>query len=261
MAVFNAPIHATDAAYERAVLKAPLPVVAVFWRRDCPPCEALDPLLNRLARELAGRLLVVKLNVEDAPQAARRKGVNSVPTILLVKNGAVLHRGEGAPPEATLRDWVAYLLGERSVRPAVSLQEPAIPLTAAGASRPTRPRPQEEPARSTRPAGPVTVTDATFDEFVRSGVALVDFWADWCGPCHMIAPAVEMLAHEYAGRVKVGKLNVDRNPRTPARFNVQGIPTLIIFRDGRPVDRIVGVHSLPALRRRLEAVLAGERHF
>lgn len=261
MAVFDTPIHANDAAYERAVLKAPLPVVAVFWRRDCPPCEALDPLLNRLARELAGRLLVVKLNVEDAPQAARREGVRRVPTILLVKNGVVLHRGEGTPPEAALRDWVAYLLGERSGRPTVSLQGPAISLAAvAGAPQPTRPRPPEEPPRSSRHAGPVPVTDATFDEFVRSGVALVDFWADWCGPCHMIAPAIEMLAHEYAGRVKVGKLNVDQNPRTPARFNVQGIPTLIIFRDGRPVDRIVGVQSLPALRRRLEAVLAGGRN-
>ncbi|RME13571.1 MAG: thioredoxin, partial [Ardenticatenia bacterium] len=89
--------------------------------------------------------------------------------------------------------------------------------------------------------------------------ALVDFWAEWCGPCHMIAPAIESLAREYAGRVKVGKLNVDENPRTPMQFQIRGIPTLIIFRNGQPVDRIVGVQSLPALRQRLDAVLAGVR--
>ncbi len=258
MAVFNAPIHANDAAYERAVLRAPLPVLAVFWRRDCPPCETLDPSLNRLARELAGRLLVVKLNVEDAPQAVRREGVTRVPTLLLVKEGAVIQRGEGAPSEAILRAWVAYLLGERPDRPATPLQGPAVPLRGATPSepRPSRP-PRPEPRGPAQPTKPVTVTDATFADFVRSGVALVDFWADWCGPCHMIAPTVEKLAHEYAGRVKVGKLNVDENPRTAASFGVQSIPTLIIFRDGRPVDRIVGVQPLPALRRRLDAVLAG----
>ncbi len=248
MASFDAPIHANDAAYERAIRRAPLPVVAVFWRRDCPPCEALDPLLARLARELAGRLLVVKLDVNDAPKAARQEGVQRLPTVLFVKDGQVLAKGEGAPDEASVREWVAYLLGERPRRPERVPTGPAVPLAPRA---PTGARPAESP-----PARPVPVTDATFADFVRSGVALVDFWADWCGPCHMIAPAVEALAREYAGRVRVGKLNVDQNPRTPAQFGIQGIPTLIIFRDGRPVRRIVGVQSLPALRQQLDAVLA-----
>ncbi|MDQ7028954.1 MAG: thioredoxin [Ardenticatenia bacterium] len=254
MALLDAPIHANEAAYERVVRRAPLPVVAVFWRRDCPPCEKLDPLLNQLAREHAGRLLVVKLNVEDAPEAAKREGIQRVPTLLLVKDGEVLARGEGTPPENVLRRWVTYLVGEHSHRPEHLPTGPAVPLDGTEAMRQPH-----VPSTDRSLARPVPVTDATFADFVRSGVALVDFWADWCGPCHMIAPAVDALAREYAGRVRVGKLNVDQNPRTPARFGIQGIPTLIIFRDGRPVQRIVGVQSLPALRRYLDDVLAGIR--
>nr|WP_290668200.1 thioredoxin [Ardenticatena sp.] len=261
MALFDAPIHANDMTYERAVYQSGVPAVAVFWRRDCPPCEQLDLLLDRLARDYAGKLLVVKLNVEDAPKAAQREQVRHVPTLLLVKDGRVVQRGDGAPSEPTLREWVAYLVGERTTVPTQALHGASVPLrpTAQQAQPPRQPRSRPRSQTGAGNGKPVTLTDATFGEFVSSGVALVDFWAEWCGPCHMIAPAIETLAREYAGRVKVGKLNVDENPRTPMQFQIRGIPTLIIFRNGRPVDRIVGVQSLPALRQRLDAVLAGVR--
>ena len=91
-------------------------------------------------------------------------------------------------------------------------------------------------------ANATPVTDANFEAEVEKhdGLAVVDFWATWCGPCRMIAPAVDQLAEEYAGRVKVAKLDTDANPRTMTRFGVRSIPTLLFFRDGQVVDRVVG---------------------
>ncbi|MCA9555179.1 MAG: thioredoxin [Myxococcales bacterium] len=84
--------------------------------------------------------------------------------------------------------------------------------------------------------------DGTFEsEVLKSSVpVLVDFWAPWCTPCKMIAPSVEALAQEYAGQVKVGKLNIDNSPMVAQRYRVMSIPTLLVFKDGQPVDQIIG---------------------
>jgi thioredoxin 2 len=105
---------------------------------------------------------------------------------------------------------------------------------------------------------PMTVTDATFStEVERSPLpVLLDMWAAWCAPCRMIAPAVEELAVEMAGRVRVAKLNVDENPLTATRFNVHSIPTLLVLKAGREIDRIVGVQPKTEIARRLERVIA-----
>ncbi|HKG91704.1 MAG TPA: thioredoxin [Gemmatimonadaceae bacterium] len=89
---------------------------------------------------------------------------------------------------------------------------------------------------------PIHVTDATFAQEVEQhpGLTVVDFWATWCGPCRMIAPALEQLAAEYDGKVRIAKLDADQNVRTTARFNVRSMPTLMFFKGGKPVGQIVG---------------------
>ncbi len=103
----------------------------------------------------------------------------------------------------------------------------------------------------------VTVTDANFDsEVVKSETpALVDFWAAWCGPCRAIGPVVEELAQEYLGKVKVGKCNVDENPKTPGQFGIRAIPTLILFKNGQVVDQITGAVSKSHLEEALKKLL------
>ncbi len=102
----------------------------------------------------------------------------------------------------------------------------------------------------------VTLDDSNFEEEVLNSdvPVLVDFWAAWCGPCRVIAPVIEELAEEYEGRVKVGKLDVDINPRTAMQFGVRSIPTLLIFKDGQVADQLVGAVPKHQLTKRLEAV-------
>jgi len=109
----------------------------------------------------------------------------------------------------------------------------------------------------TAEASPLIVTDQNFAAEVEKSrlPVLVDFWAAWCGPCRMVAPVVEQLAKELSGKIRVGKLDVDANQATAGRFRVQSIPSLLIFNDGKEVDRLVGVQSKEAILRRLQAYL------
>ncbi len=103
----------------------------------------------------------------------------------------------------------------------------------------------------------MAVTDETFGTEVEAhgGVAVVDFWATWCGPCRMIAPVLEQLASEYAGKVKVTKLDVDQNQKTAMRFGVRSIPTLLFFKDGKVVEQVVGAMPKAALQAKFDAAL------
>lgn len=103
-------------------------------------------------------------------------------------------------------------------------------------------------------AHPVEVTDQDFGEVVESaqGLAMVDFWAVWCGPCRIVTPIVEDLARRYAGRMKVAKLDVDANPRTAQRFNIRSIPSILFFKDGKVVDTVIGAVPKPYLEKKIQ---------
>src|ERR1044071_2477145 len=88
-----------------------------------------------------------------------------------------------------------------------------------------------------------TFTDSNFDTEIKNGVTLVDFWAEWCGPCRRLAPTVDAIAADYEGRATVAKMNVDENPDVPGRFAIRGIPTLLLFKDGALAETIVGLQS------------------
>jgi thioredoxin 1 len=100
-----------------------------------------------------------------------------------------------------------------------------------------------------------TFTDSNFDAEIKTGVTLVDFWAEWCGPCRRLAPTVDAIAAEYDGRAVVAKMNVDENPNVPGRFMIRGIPTLLIFKNGELADQIVGLVPKEEIAKKLDQQL------
>jgi thioredoxin 1 len=108
--MINEPIHVTDAAFEKTVLQSPIPAIVDFWAPWCGPCRSVAPVLDKLAKEYEGKLLVAKVNTDENPDWAGKYGVQGIPTMLFVANGKVIHRQVGALPEPFLRDVVAQFL-------------------------------------------------------------------------------------------------------------------------------------------------------
>ncbi len=125
----------------------------------------------------------------------------------------------------------------------------------------------EEMLKQSKPNGsaqatsgkPVELTDANFREVVKGNpVVVVDFWAPWCGPCRVVSPVLEQLASEMAGQATFGKLNVDDNPMTSQQFGIQGIPTIMVFKDGEPVDGLVGAAPKQMIEARIKPYVSEE---
>jgi thioredoxin 1 len=268
----DAPIHSNANNLPR-VLGAGLPVLLVFWQKDCSPCDQLAPTLDKLAKSYAGRALIVKVNIAEEAALLGRYNISSIPSIVFVKGGKELATAAGAIAERDLAAWLDHLTGS-AVRPPVPSGS-SIPISApaatyapgysAGASvrpagqtyettgEPGGPVQTGGPSTATGLGGPVVLTDASFDQVIRNSdvPVMVDFWAVWCGPCKMVAPVVEQLGREFVGRALMAKLNVDENPGVASRYGIQSIPTLMIFKKGQVVDRIVGAQPAPVLRQRL----------
>lgn len=246
MPIFDTPLNTNDQSVDR-VIAAGLPVVLVIARGSLS--GALEDTLKQIAKAHAGDLLVAKLDAAENPATAAQAS-GTLPALLAYQNGEVVAQANGIDP-AAIRAHADFVLG-RGPRPAATQTAP--PRSSNGRSA------QSASGGSSNATGtPVVITDASFErEVVNSDIpVLVDLWAPWCGPCRMIGPIVEKIARDYAGRLKVAKLNVDENPQTSMRYQVQGIPTLLIFRNGRVADRIVGASPEPVLRGHVDKVLRG----
>ena len=260
----DTPIHTNEQSIDR-VLRAGHAVILVFWQHGCAPCEQLNSVLGRLATEYAGKALIAKIDTRDNPSLVQRYNITRLPGLVFVKDGATVAQTSGALSEMTLQSWLEYLI-IGGTRPA--LQEgPSVPLDGTtGVRTPSsgavgqRP-PSQGSTQSRRPPGPgtpITVTDATFDQVVSSDLpVLVDFWAPWCGPCRMVAPALERLSREFVGRAIVAKLNVDENPYTAQRFAISSIPALFVFKHGKVLERHFGAQPEKALRLLITRNVAG----
>ncbi|WP_322511646.1 thioredoxin [Chloroflexus sp.] len=252
--VFSTPIRTGEQSIDR-VLQAGLPVLLVFDRRGCQTCQQLEPSLERLAQRFAGKALIARIDADDNPGLVRKYSISNLPGLVFIRNGATVAHTAGVVPETALQAWLHYLSGEGSQPPL-----PSGPSTPLHRSAPTAngttagPSPSRQPTgEPSAPSEPVVLRDATFDQIVGQSQqpVLVDFWAPWCGPCRAVAPSIERLAQEFAGKAVVAKLNVDENPYTAQRFGITGIPAIYVFKGGRVVERLVGAQPYQVLRQAL----------
>jgi thioredoxin 1 len=248
--MFDSPLTTNDQSIDR-VLAVGLPVLLVFLKGPAAP--EIENSLAALARKHAGKLLVAKVQVVDNPETAQKYQITRTPALAAVSGGEVKSKTEAIAAE-DLEQHALFLLGQ-GARPEPK-QEPA-PRSAESSSSQSQNNNGQSYSRQNIVNRPLSVNDASFEQQVmRSNLpVLVDFWAPWCGPCRMTDPILEKMAGEMAGRVLIAKVNVDENPQTAQRFDIRSIPTMMVVKDGRIVDRWMGALPEPNLRSRLSSAL------
>ncbi len=227
MPVFDTPITTDDTNLQK-VTSQKLPVVLYLYDRANADVEQT---LREIAQEHAGKLLVARVDAGKNTQTYTQYKKPQLPALLTLDEGTIESRAENVRPE-DVEEHVDFLLG-------------------------LGPKPAETKAQPASGAAPVPVTDASFPrDVLQSAVpVLVDFWAPWCGPCHMVAPTLDRLAQQYAGKIKIAKLNVDENPQTAQQYRAMSIPMLLMFKDGKQVGKLVGAHPQPNIEQLIRQAL------
>jgi len=251
MTVDDAVIQTSGRDLDRA-LAVRYPVVLVFDDPDSSSGRSLELLLEELGREYADRIRVIRVTEQALDErTALRYGVFWLPTLLFRRHGVEVARVVGQLSAEDLRAHVEFLLGNRSrpprsEGPSVHLQKSRM------AARFATSAPDGDAG------APLDANDASFGDVVLQSAqpVLVDFWAGWCRPCRAIAPEIDELAHTYAGRLRVVKVDTDAAPGSASRYRILSIPTLMLFRDGRPVYRATGAVPKESLRQAIDAALS-----
>lgn len=222
MPVFDTAIT-TDDKNLKKVLKQGIPSLLILHKGSLD--KPLDDAITKEAKKNAGDLLIVRVNTDENPDTHLRYGEPGLPALVTFTDNAKVKSDATQIRPKDVRDHIKHLLKDK-------------------------PLPDRKSGATGGTGHPIIVTDKTFrKEVLKSNVpVLVDFWATWCGPCHQIAPHIEQLAKEYKGKIKVAKLDVDRNQVISGRYNIRSIPTMIIFEGGQPAERVVGA-DINGLRR------------
>ncbi len=235
MTTAEIPVITANGSLE-AELQGDKPVLMLVWdggslRRD------LEVALAEAAKSHAGKLRVLKVDAGQYPEAAERFGLNKHPLLIGWYGGEERVRRN--------KPWAADVAGLAADLAAL-LPDPAAEETA------------EEETPDVPEDKPVHVTDQTFMELVMESrlPVVVDFWAEWCRPCKMVAPILERLAAEYAGRVRIAKVDVDANPVLAQQFRIMSIPTLMFVKNGKIVGQSAGAAPEPAIRDVIEQLIA-----
>lgn len=217
MPIFDTPII-TDDNNLKKVLQQNMPSLLIL--HDGALDKPLEDTIIKEAKKNAGDLLVVRVDIKDNPDTFLRYGEPSPPALVTFSDKASVKSDATNVRPRDVRDHIKHLLKDK-------------------------PLPDRSGEKGTFTDRPSVVTDKTFrKEVLKSKLpVLVDFWATWCGPCHQIAPHIEQIAKEYAGKIKVVKLDVDNNRVISGRYNIQSIPTMILFEGGQPASRITGADA------------------
>ncbi len=193
-------------------------VLVDFFAPWCGPCKLQKPVLVEVAKEYASQIKIATINTDNNKNISGKFNITGIPCMILFQNGKEVKRIVGYHEKAELLNELSGFI-----------KAPKSAL--------------------------VTITESNFTAETAKGLVLVDFFASWCGPCKMQKPILEEFAKEYAGKIKVGTLDTDKAPNLSNKYQISSIPCMILFKDGKEVSRIIGLHQKAELLQKLSPYL------